>query len=237
VSVLEIEGLSACYGAVRALRGASLALEANETLAVVGPNGAGKTTLLYALLGVLRPTAGRVLLDGRDVTRSSPEAKTRAGLVLVPERRQLFATLSVRDNLLLGGYVHRRRRDLRADLERVFEVFPALAERGRQLAGSLSGGEQQMVAIGRALMTRPQVLALDEPSLGLAPLVVQAIAASLDALRRTDVALLVIEQNAALAMRLADRVALMERGTVIADGRPEELAEDERMRRAYLGVA
>lgn len=235
-ALLEVEHLAASYGAVRALRDVSFAVGADEAVAVLGANGAGKSTLLFSITGVLKPVAGHVRIDGSDVTGAGPEAKVRQGLSLVPERRQLFATLSVLDNLTLGAYSRKARTQAGDDLERVYALFPVLAQRSKQSAGTLSGGEQQMLAIGRGLMARPRLLAIDELSLGLAPLVVEQICDTLAALRGSGLALLLMEQNARAAMALADRVLVMERGLVVAEGTPAELSSDERIQRAYLGA-
>ena len=233
--LLAVEELRVGYGAVQAVDGVSLAVGAGEAVAVIGANGAGKTSLLMALAGVVAPQAGRVALDGRDATGWGPERKLRAGLAVVPERRQLFAGLSVRDNLLLGAYATPRAARDAGRLDRVHELFPVLAQRRDQAAGTLSGGEQQMLAIGRALMAAPRLLALDEPSLGLAPIVVDRIIEALGALRER-MALLLVEQNARAAMLLADRVIVLERGRAVREGTPGELAQDEAIRAAYLGL-
>ena len=235
MSLLTVRNLHASYGAIRAVKGVSLSVGPDQAVAVLGANGAGKSTLLFSITGVVRPAAGEVLLDGKDVTRAGPERKVGLGLALVPERRQLFGALSVRDNLTLGAYTRRSAKDVAEDLDRVHALFPILAERARQPAGTLSGGEQQMAAIGRGLMARPRLLALDEPSLGLAPLVVQEIVGSLLELRKSGVALLLVEQNARAAMTVSDRVMVMERGAIVAEGAPEQLSADERIQKAYLG--
>ena len=234
-ALLAAEDLHVAYGAVRAVDGVSLHVAEGEAVAVIGANGAGKTSLLMALAGVVSPRSGRVALAGRDATGWGPERKLRAGLAVVPERRQLFAGLSVRDNLLLGAYATPRRARDDGRLERVHELFPVLADRRDQVAGTLSGGEQQMLAIGRALMGAPRLLALDEPALGLAPIVVDRIIDALRALRG-EMALLLVEQNARAAMLLADRVLVLERGRAVREGTPAHLAADEAIRAAYLGL-
>ena len=237
--MLEVTGLSARYGAVAALRDVSLEVRAGELVALIGANGAGKSTLLRAIAGLVAPTAGRVALDGRDVTGQAPEAMIRAGVALVPERRRVFAPLTVLDNLELGGYALPRGRDFRsrleAGVEEAYRLFPVLRRRRDQLAGTLSGGEQQMLAIGRALMTRPRLLLCDEPSLGLAPLVVAEIMRLLSTLREAGTTILLVEQNARMALRSADRAYVLEVGSVVLSGAATDLLEDDQLKAAYLG--
>ena len=234
-----MSGLSARYGNVAALRDVSLEVRAGELVALIGANGAGKSTLLRAIAGLLVPAAGRVALDGRDVTGQAPEAMIRAGVALVPERRRVFAPLTVLDNLELGGYALPRGREFRsrleAGLEEAYRLFPVLRRRRGQLAGTLSGGEQQMLAIGRALMTRPRLLLCDEPSLGLAPLVVQEIMRLLSTLREAGTTILLVEQNARMALRAADRAYVLEVGSVVLSGAARDLLEDDQLKAAYLG--
>jgi branched-chain amino acid transport system ATP-binding protein len=237
--LLEVTGLSARYGAVAALRDVSLEVRAGELVALIGANGAGKSTLLRAIAGLVAPAAGRVTLDGRDVTGQAPEAMIRAGVALVPERRRVFAPLTVLDNLELGGYALPRGRDFRsrleAGVEEAYRLFPVLRRRRDQLAGTLSGGEQQMLAIGRALMTRPRLLLCDEPSLGLAPLVVAEIMRLLSSLREAGTTILLVEQNARMALRSADRAYVLEVGSVVLSGAAADLLEDDQLKAAYLG--
>ena len=237
--MLEVTGLSARYGAVAALRDVSLEVRAGELVALIGANGAGKSTLLRAIAGLVAPVAGRVALDGRDVTGQAPEAMIRAGVALVPERRRVFAPLTVLDNLELGGYALPRGRDFRsrleAGVEETYRLFPVLRRRRDQLAGTLSGGEQQMLAIGRALMTRPRLLLCDEPSLGLAPLVVAEIMRLLSSLREAGTTILLVEQNARMALRSADRAYVLEVGSVVLSGAATDLLEDDQLKAAYLG--
>ena len=231
--------MSARYGAVAALRDVSLEVRAGELVALIGANGAGKSTLLRAIAGLVAPAAGRVALDGRDVTGQAPEAMIRAGVALVPERRRVFAPLTVLDNLELGGYALPRGRDFRsrleAGVEEAYRLFPVLRRRRDQLAGTLSGGEQQMLAIGRALMTRPRLLLCDEPSLGLAPLVVAEIMRLLSTLREAGTTILLVEQNARMALRSADRAYVLEVGSVVLSGAAADLLEDDQLKAAYLG--
>ncbi len=237
--MLDVSGLSAHYGPVAALRDVTLEVRAGELVALIGANGAGKSTLLRTIAGLLAPAAGRVTLDGRDVTGHAPEAILRAGIALVPERRRVFADLTVVDNLELGGYALPRGREFRArlaaGLDEAYRLFPVLQQRRGQLAGTLSGGEQQMLAIGRALMSRPRLLLCDEPSLGLAPLVVREIMRHLSALREAGTTILLVEQNARMALRYADRAYVLETGRVVLSGRGADLLEDRELRAAYLG--
>jgi branched-chain amino acid transport system ATP-binding protein len=237
--LLEVSGLSARYGPVAALRDVSLEVRAGELVALIGANGAGKSTLLRTIAGLVAPAAGRVTLDGRDVTGQAPEAMIRAGVALVPERRRIFAPLTVLDNLELGGYALPRGRGFRgaleAGVEEAYRLFPVLRGRRDQLAGTLSGGEQQMLAIGRALMTRPRLLLCDEPSLGLAPLVVAEIMRLLSTLREAGTTILLVEQNARMALRSADRAYVLEVGSVVLSGAASDLLRDDQLKAAYLG--
>ncbi len=236
-AALVVEDLTVRYGGVVALDRVSLTVPRGELVAVIGANGAGKSSLVNAVVGVVHKAGGRVLHEGEDVTDLTPERMVGRGVVLVPERRELFAALSVADNLLLGAYSRyvRGERDQRRALQRVYETFPQLAERRRQLAGTMSGGEQQMLAMGRAMMAQPRLLLLDEPSLGLAPLIVEEIFRVIARLRETGATVLLIEQNARAALRLADRGYLLETGTVLLSAPAAELARDERVASAYLG--
>lgn len=236
--MLELVGVSAGYGGLLALRDVSLEVPAGKVATVIGANGAGKTTLLRVVSGLLPPRSGRVQLDGQDVTGWPPERVVAAGVAHVPERRQLFGSMRVEDNLLMGAYLRLRREPRRAvdeDLERVYELFPRLRERRRQLAATLSGGEQQMLAIGRALMARPRVLLLDEPSLGLAPLLVRELFRVIRRLRDEGHTVLLVEQNAHQALRVADVAYVMETGTVTLRGSGPELLARPEVQAAYLG--
>ncbi|HEX3208167.1 MAG TPA: ABC transporter ATP-binding protein [Geminicoccaceae bacterium] len=235
-SLLEVAGLEAFYGPTQALFGIDLALAAGSITTILGANGAGKTTTLRAISGLVR-TRGRVSFDGRRLERSSPEAIARLGIAHVPDGRGTFLRLSVAENLKLGAHVRRDRAGVRTDLERVESYFPVLAERRRQQAGTLSGGEQQMLAIGRALMLRPRLLLLDEPSFGLAPLVIRGIFEILGRINREDrVSMLLVEQNAELALALAHHAYLLETGRIVRAGPAAELGSDVAIRHAYLGI-
>jgi branched-chain amino acid transport system ATP-binding protein len=236
--LLEVTGLHAGYGRAEVLSGVSIEAAAGSVVAVVGPNGAGKSTLLNALMGVL-PATGELRFDGEPVQRLSLEQRVQRGIALVPETRALFASMPVVDNLVLGGYRQRRtpRAEQRARLDEIYELFPRLHERQAQPAGTLSGGERQMLAIGRALMGSPRLLMLDEPSLGLAPLVVKEIFRIIERLRETGTTLLLIEQNARAAMAVADHAYVLETGAIALSGPAAELAADPRVIDTYLGKA
>ncbi len=236
--MLEVRGISTFYGRIQALKEVSLEVHQGEIVTLIGANGAGKTTLLNSISGLVPPKSGQILLDGDEITHLSPEAIVAHGISQVPERRQLFGTLTVRDNLLLGAYLRLRRGDkagVEQDIEAMFELFPVLRERHKQLAGTLSGGEQQMVAIARGLMARPKVLLLDEPSLGLAPLLVQEIFRVLRRLRDQGTTILLVEQNARAALSIADRAYVLETGRVVLSGSAQELVANEQVQTAYLG--
>jgi branched-chain amino acid transport system ATP-binding protein len=232
--VLEAADLRVSYGRIRALRGVSLSVREGEIVALIGPNGAGKTTLLSTLAGLLRPESGAVAFRGENVGRRSPEDLVRLGLCLVPEGRSTLKHMTVRENLLLGAYSRRDRAAVPGDLERLLARFPALRPRLAQKAGTLSGGEQQILVIARALMGRPRLLLLDEPSLGLAPLVTAAIFATIGELSREGVTILLVEQNARQALRLAHRTYVLELGRIVLEG--TGLLDNERVREAYLGA-
>ena len=234
--MLEVEGLIGGYGFVTVLRDISLSTGRGEIVTVVGANGAGKSTLLKMISGLIPSTAGRIRFDGKEIGRKPAHEIVRLGVSLVPEGRQLFAELSVQDNLALGAYsLSRSARSMARELGRVHEMFPILKERSSQLAGTLSGGEQQMLAIGRALMARPRLLLLDEPSLGLAPKMVRTIFDTIGRLKEADLGILLVEQNARAALAMADRAYALETGKVIAAGTGRELLDDATVRRSYLG--
>ncbi len=233
--MLEIEDLHVAYGSIQALRGINLRVDAGELVTLIGSNGAGKSTTLLTISGVLRPRQGRIRFEGRDLAGVAPHEIVRMGISHCPEGRLIFGRLTVLENLVLGAYHRRDRRNIQADIDRVYALFPRLAERRRQMAGTLSGGEQQMLAIGRALMSRPRMLLLDEPSLGLAPLLVERIFAVIQELQQQGVTILLVEQNAYQALRVASRAYVLETGQIRLAGPAAELANDPRMRAAYLG--
>ena len=232
--ILTVEGLRAGYSGADVLQGVDLQVGTGQIVALVGANGAGKTTMMHVLAGAHRASAGEITAAGVRVGEKSQAALVRAGVVLVPEGRHVFGPMSVADNLLLGSYV-RRGESTHDDRRFVLELFPRLNERLSQSAGTLSGGEQQMLAIGRALMAKPKLLLLDEPTLGLAPMMVEAIASALRKLRADGLSILIVEQNAIVALGLADYGYLMENGRIAASGPPAALVDDERVRAAYLG--
>ncbi len=236
MSLLELRGVEVAYGDLPALRGVSVSVEAGETLSVVGANGAGKTTMLRAISGLMRPRAGQILLDGERLDSLPSHAIVGRGVVQVPEGRKIFPSLTVLENLELGSYVAAAKARRREGLERVFTLFPRLKERERQAAGTMSGGEQQMLAIGRALMARPRVLMLDEPSLGLAPLVVREIFRIIGEINRLGTTVLLVEQNTPQALALSRRGYVLENGRVVLEGSGAELLGNEHVKRAYLGM-
>jgi branched-chain amino acid transport system ATP-binding protein len=235
-TLLEVQDLVSGYGVISVLAGVSLHVEKGATIAVVGGNGAGKTTLIRTIAGMLRPRAGRVHFAGQDITGWPPDAVCELGLAQVPEGRQLFASQSVEDNLRLGAILKRARPQAQASLEQAYTLFPKLAERRRQLAGTLSGGEQQMFAICRALMARPLLMMLDEPSLGLAPHLVELVFDTITRLAREGMSLILVEQNVAESLAICQRGYVLENGTVVLSGRSDALLTDDRVRQAYLGI-
>jgi len=236
MSLLEVEDLEAGYGPVTVLRGISFEVDGGKIVTVLGPNGAGKTTTLRALSGMVRRT-GTIRFDGEDISSDKPEKVAGHGIAHVPEGRGTFTGLSVEENLKVGAYVRRQRDGIGDDIKRCFGYFPRLEERRGQLAGSLSGGEQQMLAIGRALMLKPRLMLLDEPSLGLAPNLTRELFAILERIARDDgVTLLIVEQNANLVLRFADYAYVLEAGAIVLDGDAEKIQSDEGIRRSYLGV-
>ena len=234
--LLSVEGLEAGYGEVQVLWGLSLQARRGKLTAIVGANGAGKTTTLRAVAGTLSPWGGRVMLDGDDVTRVPSHVKAARGLALVPEGRQLFSMMSVAENLELGAFSPRASRSYAERLAQVFALFPRLAERARQRAGTLSGGEQQMVAIARGLMSDPQILIIDELSLGLAPVVVYQLLATLKQLKQNGLTILLVEQNVHLALAVSDYAYVVAEGRIFTEGLPAQLTANPEIRRAYLGL-
>ena len=233
--MLEIRDLATAYGKIEALRGVSLEARANEVTCLLGPNGAGKTTLMMTLSGILKPQRGSVKLDGEELVGRSPAEIVARGLALVPENRLVFPALTVRENLMAGAFRRRDHAAIRDDVERMLDRFPRLRERIGQFAGTLSGGEQQMLAVARALMSRPRLLLMDEPSVGLAPLVVAEIFAIIRKLHEEGTTILLVEQNAHMALKVAQHFYLMEQGRIGFSGTPGQLAEDDVVQRAYLG--
>ncbi|MFZ5775035.1 MAG: ABC transporter ATP-binding protein [Thermodesulfobacteriota bacterium] len=235
--MLKIKNLEAGYGKLRVLKRISLHVNPGEIVTLIGANGAGKTTLLSTITGLVRPNAGEIMLKGENIERLKAEQIVFRGCSLVPEGRQVFATMTVRENLVLGGYVQHAQgyRDQKQEMEHVYELFPVLYERREQLAGTLSGGEQQMLAMGRALMAKPALIMLDEPSTGLAPLIVKNIFRIIERLRGEGNTVLLIEQNAKAALKVADRGYVLETGKIILEGPAEDLLANRDVQRAYLG--
>lgn len=236
--ILDIRNLFACYGNITIVRDLSLQVKSGEIVVLIGSNGAGKTTVLKTICGLLHPLSGSVLYQGRDISRSGPEDIVKMGISLVPERRRLFGPMTVMDNLLLGTYSldnHRRRIETPQSLAECVEVFPVLNERRRQRADTLSGGEQQMLAVARGLMSRPRLLLLDEPTLGLAPLLVKSIMEAIANLRRKGMTILLVEQNARAALKVADRAYVIEKGQLLLQGAAAEICNDPMIGQAYLG--
>lgn len=234
-TVLEMRGVTAAYGRIQVLHGIDISIGAAQLVALVGTNGAGKTTLLKTLAGVMRTSSGTITLFGNDITSEPADRRVRAGISLVPEGRQVFGPLSVEDNLLLGAYT-RSVTERKSDIERMFTLFPILKEKRKLAAGTLSGGQQQMLAIARALMSKPRVLLLDEPSMGLAPLLVQEIFHVISQLKSEGIPILLVEQNAHAALSIADHAYVLETGKISMHGPGLELLKDDRVQQAYLGM-
>jgi branched-chain amino acid transport system ATP-binding protein len=234
--MLEVHDLQVAYGAAPALWGVSLAVRTGELLCVVGPNGAGKTTLINTLAGILRARAGRIVFEGHDITQLAPHRFCEAGIAIVPEGRRLFTGMSVLENLEMGSYLPAAKAQRKQSLEAAIELFPVLKEKLAAPAGELSGGQQQMVAIARALMARPRLLLLDEPSLGLSPLIVHDMFAAIRRINAEGMSVLMVEQNVVMAMGVSTRAYVLEEGRIVADGAPDELLARPEIQRAYLGV-
>ena len=233
--LLELKKLAVSYGGIQAVKGIDLDVNLGELVCLIGANGAGKTTTLKGVCGMLPIKSGTIHYDGRDITGRPPFELVRGGLAMVPEGRGVFGALTIEENLAMGAYIRRDRDGVKADIERVFALFPRLKERRKQTAGTLSGGEQQMLAMGRALMSKPRLLLLDEPSMGLAPLMVQKVFETVLAVSREGVTILLIEQNAKLALEVSDRGYVMESGEITLQGEARSLLHDRKVRAAYLG--
>jgi branched-chain amino acid transport system ATP-binding protein len=236
MALLEVSEVDAFYGRVQALRGASLDVDAGEIVALIGSNGAGKTTMLRTISGLMHPRRGSITFNGKDVSRTEPQKIVDLGVVQSPEGRRLFTRMTVLDNLKMGAYTRSNRAEIKADMDRVFELFPRLKERAGQIAGTLSGGEQQMCAMGRALMAKPKVLMLDEPSLGLSPLLVETIFSIVREINSTGTPVLLVEQNATKALEVAHRGYVLETGSIVQKGTGKELLASEDVQKAYLGM-
>ncbi|MDR2247760.1 MAG: ABC transporter ATP-binding protein [Treponema sp.] len=233
--MLKVDKLTVHYGAIQALRGISFEVEQGEIITLIGSNGAGKTTTLHGISNIIKKTGGTVVFDGRDITALPPDRIVAAGLVQVPEGRRIFANLTVRDNLEMGAYTRKDRAGIRQDMENVFSIFPRLKERIRQIAGTLSGGEQQMLAMGRALMAKPRLLLMDEPSMGLAPILVDEIFSIIRRINESGTTILLVEQNAFKALGVAGRAYILETGQIVKTGPAAELMKDDSVKAAYLG--
>ena len=234
-TLLQVEDMAVHYGAIQALRGISFEVAEGEIITLIGSNGAGKTTTLHAISHIIRKTSGKVFFDGKDISSLPPDKIVAEGLVQVPEGRRVFANMTVRENLDMGAYIRRDRAVIKKDMEMIFVLFPRLKERLRQLAGTLSGGEQQMLAMGRALMARLKLLLLDEPSMGLAPILVDEIFAIIRRINLTGTTILLVEQNAYKALGLATRGYILETGKIVKGGAAGDLKKDDAVKAAYLG--
>ncbi|MBQ2757643.1 MAG: ABC transporter ATP-binding protein [Clostridia bacterium] len=234
--ILKVEGLNVFYGMIQALRGISFEVNRGEIVSLIGANGAGKTTTLHTVTGLIHPKSGSIVYKGQDITHVAPHKIVGQGLVHVPEGRRIFQGLTVYENLQLGSYSRKDKDEIRRNMELVFEQFPRLAERKTQLAGTLSGGEQQMLAMGRALLSSPELIVLDEPSMGLSPLLVGEVFEIVKSFREAGKTVLLVEQNAKKALSISDRAYVLENGVITMSGKAADLANDERVRKAYLGA-
>ena len=233
--LLKVENLEVYYGVIKALKGISFHVNKGEIVSLIGANGAGKTTTLHTVTGLIRPKHGSIIYDGQDLTKVAPHKIVSLGLSHVPEGRRIFQDLTVYDNLLLGAYTQKDKKKIETDMDMVFEQFPRLKERRRQMAGTLSGGEQQMLAMGRALLSDPQMVVMDEPSMGLSPLLVSEIFDIIKSFREAGKTVLLVEQNAKKAMTVSDRVYVLETGAITNEGNAADLINDESIKKAYLG--
>ncbi len=233
--MLQVKDLTVSYGAINALRGISFEVEQGEIITLIGSNGAGKTTTLHSVSNIIKKTSGSIVFKGEEIFSVEPNQIVKQGLVQVPEGRRIFANLTVKENLEMGAYTRRNKTEIKEDMENVFELFPRLKERIKQVAGTLSGGEQQMLAMGRALMSRPQLLLLDEPSMGLAPILVDEIFSIIQEINKTGTTILLVEQNAFKALSIANRAYILETGLITKFGNAEDLIKDDSVRAAYLG--
>jgi len=237
MALLELNGVDALYGRIQALRGVSIKVEKGEVVALIGSNGAGKTTTLRTISGLMHPANGTITFDGRDITHTRPSRIVELGICQSPEGRRLFARMTVLDNLVMGAYTRNDKAGIVSDMDRVFTLFPRLQERRTQIAGTLSGGEQQMLAMGRALMARPKVMMLDEPSLGLAPILIETIFSIVREINSQGTTVLLVEQNAHKALEVATRAYVLETGVVVQSGSGRELLASEAVQKAYLGIS
>ena len=233
--MLEVKNLTVSYGAIKALRGISFEVKEGEIITLIGTNGAGKTTTLHSISNIIKKQSGSVVFNGEDITNLDADKIVRRNLIQVPEGRRIFANLTVKENLELGAFTRKDKSGIKDDMEKVYELFPRMKERIKQIAGTLSGGELQMLAMGRALMAQPKLLLLDEPSMGLAPILVDEIFSIVQKINETGTTILLVEQNAFKALSIADRAYVLETGTIVKEGKAEELAKDPAVKAAYLG--
>ncbi|MBS4212499.1 MULTISPECIES: ABC transporter ATP-binding protein [Neobacillus] len=233
--MLKVNDINVYYGNIHALKGVSLDINQGEIVTLIGANGAGKSTLLKTLSGLLKPKTGEIVFEGEHVAGKVPQLIVKRGISQVPEGRRVFANMSVEENLELGAFLRKDKKGIQEDFEKIYQLFPRLLERKKQLSGTLSGGEQQMLAMGRALMARPRLLLLDEPSMGLAPLLVKTIFQIIEEINKTGTTILLVEQNANMALSIADRAYVIETGKIVASGLAEELSASDQIRKAYLG--
>ena len=234
--MLEVKDLNVHYGAIHAIKGISLTVNDGELVALIGANGAGKTTTLHTISGLIRPSSGEILMDGQDLQKIPANKLISMGMAHVPEGRHVFSQMTVEENLLMGAYILKDKAKIQENIKMVYGHFPRLEERAKQMAGTLSGGEQQMLATGRALMTNPKILLMDEPSMGLSPILVKEIFSIIEELHNDGITILLVEQNAKMALGIADRAYVLETGSISMEGTAKELSEDDRVRKAYLGA-
>jgi len=234
-NLLEVENLTVNYGAIRALKGISFTVEQGEIISLIGSNGAGKTTTLHSVSNLIKKAAGKVSFDGEDITSLAADKIVGRNLIQIPEGRRIFANMTVKENLEMGAFTRRDKNGIKEDMDHVFDLFPRLKERLRQVAGTLSGGEQQMLAMGRGIMAQPKLLLLDEPSMGLAPILVDEIFEIIQKINKEGTTILLVEQNAFKAMSIANRVYILETGTIASSGKSEDMINDPAVKRAYLG--
>ncbi|MGJ7910970.1 ABC transporter ATP-binding protein [Neobacillus sp. LXY-1] len=233
--MLKVNNINVYYGNIHALKGVSLDINPGEIVTLIGANGAGKSTLLKTLSGLLKPKSGEILFENEHISGKVPQLIVKRGMSQVPEGRRVFANMSVEENLELGAYLRKDKKGIQEDFEKIYQLFPRLHERRKQQSGTLSGGEQQMLAMGRALMARPRLLLLDEPSMGLAPLLVKTIFQIIEEINKTGTTILLVEQNANMALSIADRAYVIETGKIVASGTADELSQSDQIRQAYLG--